>query len=66
MNEYILIGAAVLLFVSVLVSKISDRFGIPALLAFLILGMLAGSEGPGGIYFDDPALAQFISVIAMV
>ncbi len=66
MNEYILIGAAVLLFVSVLVSKISDRFGIPALLAFLILGMLAGSEGPGGIYFDDPALAQFISVIALV
>lgn len=66
MNEYILIGASILLLISVLVSKISDRFGIPALLLFLILGMLVGSEGLGGIYFDDPALAQFISVIALV
>ncbi len=66
MNEYILIGASILLLISVLVSKISDRFGIPALLLFLILGMLAGSDGPGGIYFDDPALAQFIGVIALV
>lgn len=66
MNEYILMGASVLLLVSVLVSKISDRFGIPALLLFLILGMLAGSEGPGGIYFDDPAIAQFVGVCALI
>lgn len=66
MNEYILIGTSILLLISVLVSKISDRFGIPALLLFLILGMLAGSDGPGGIYFDDPALAQFVGVIALV
>lgn len=66
MNEYILIGASILLLASVLVSKISDRFGVPALLLFLILGMLAGSDGPGGIYFDDPALAQFVGVIALV
>jgi cell volume regulation protein A len=66
MNEYILIGVSLLLLISVLVSKISDRIGIPALLLFLILGMLAGSDGPGGIYFDDPALAQFISVIALI
>jgi len=66
MNEYILIGASILLLISVLVSKISDRFGIPVLLLFLILGMLVGSEGLGGLYFDDPALAQFISVTALV
>ena len=66
MNEYILLAAAVLVLTSVLVSKISDRFGVPALLLFLILGMLAGSDGPGGIYFDDPALAQFIGVNALV
>ena len=66
MNEYILIGASILLLISVLVSKISDRFGVPALLLFLILGMLAGSDGFGGIYFDDPALAQFIGIIALV
>ncbi|MBM4422901.1 MAG: potassium/proton antiporter [Chloroflexi bacterium] len=66
MNEYVLIGASILLLISVLVSKISDRFGVPALLLFLILGMLAGSDGFGGIYFDDPALAQFIGIIALV
>ena len=66
MNEFVLIGASVLLLISVLVSKISDRFGVPALLLFLILGMLAGSEGFGRIYFDDPALAQFVGIIALV
>ncbi|MDI6695084.1 MAG: potassium/proton antiporter [Anaerolineales bacterium] len=65
MIEIILINAALLLLISVLVSKFSDHFGIPALLLFLILGMLAGSEGPGGIYFDDPAIAQFVGVIAL-
>lgn len=64
-NEFILIGVASLLLLSVLASKVSDRFGIPALLLFLALGMLAGSDGPGGIYFDDPALSQFIGIIAL-
>lgn len=66
MNVYVLIGASILLLISVLVSKISDRFGVPALLLFLVLGMLAGSDGFGGIYFDDPALAQFVGIIALV
>ena len=66
MNVYVLIGASILLLISVLASKISDRFGVPALLLLLVLGMLAGSDGFGGIYFDDPALAQFISIIALV
>jgi len=66
MNAFIFIGASILLLASVLASKVSDRFGVPALLVFLILGMLAGSDGPGGIYFDDPALAQFIGVIALI
>lgn len=63
--EYILIAAAVLLLSSVLASKVSDRFGVPALLLFLAVGMLAGSDGPGGIYFDDAALAQGIGVSAL-
>ncbi|MCZ2127094.1 MAG: potassium/proton antiporter [Anaerolineales bacterium] len=66
MNETTLIIAAVLLLVSVLVSKISDRFGVPTLLLFLALGMAAGSEGIGGIYFDNVALAKFIGIIALV
>lgn len=63
--ETILFVAASLLIVSVLSSKLFYRFGIPALLLFLIVGMLAGSEGPGGIYFDDPISAQSIGVVAL-
>ncbi|HSQ40194.1 MAG TPA: potassium/proton antiporter, partial [Anaerolineales bacterium] len=63
--EFILIIVASLLLISVLISRVSDRFGIPALLFFLALGMLAGSDGPGGIYFDDPALTQFVGIIAL-
>lgn len=64
--EYILLVAAALLIVSVIASKASTRFGIPALVLFLGIGMLAGSEGPGGIYFDDAALAQAIGVVALM
>ena len=64
--EYLLLGAAVLLLVSILASKASGRLGVPALALFLVIGMLAGSDGPGGIYFDDPRLAQWLGVIALV
>ncbi len=64
--DYILIAAGGLLLISIFASKISDRFGVPVLVLFLILGMLAGSDGVGGIYFDDPALAQSIGVVALV
>ncbi|MFY9609598.1 MAG: cation:proton antiporter, partial [Blastocatellia bacterium] len=63
--DHILVGASVLLLLSVLASKASSKLGIPALLLFLALGMLAGSDGPGGIYFDDARLAQSIGVIAL-
>ena len=53
--EEILLAASPLLFLSVLASKGSARLGVPAVLLFLGLGMLAGSDGPGGIYFDDAA-----------
>lgn len=49
----------------VLASKLSSRFGIPALLLFLVTGMLAGSEGPGGIPFDNPVLAMAIGSAAL-
>ncbi|MBI4525403.1 MAG: potassium/proton antiporter [Deltaproteobacteria bacterium] len=63
--EQILIGIAVILILSVFASKASEKYGIPALLLFLVLGMLAGSEGPGGVYFDDPWLAQALGVAAL-
>ncbi len=64
--EYILLGIAMLLLVSIFASKASGRFGVPALVLFLSVGMLAGSEGPGGIYFDNAQIAQFLGVIALV
>jgi len=63
--EYIFVGAAILLLLSIVASKTSGRLGVPALLFFLIIGMLAGSDGPGGIYFDDPWLAQSLGVLAL-
>ncbi|MBI2336117.1 MAG: potassium/proton antiporter [Deltaproteobacteria bacterium] len=65
MTEYILLGISVLLLLSVIASKVSARLGVPALLIFLGIGMLAGSDGLGGIHFDDPGLAQSIGVIAL-
>lgn len=64
--ETIILWAAVLTLISVLASKISDRFALPALLLFLVIGMLAGSEGIGGIYFDDFGIAKSIGVIALI
>jgi cell volume regulation protein A len=63
--EYILVAASILLLLSIIASKTSGRVGVPALLFFLIIGMLAGSEGLGGIYFDDPWLAQSLGVLAL-
>lgn len=61
----ILIGST-LLIASVLLSKASGRLGLPALLVFIGIGMLAGSEGPGGIAFDNYAVAQAIGIVALV
>ena len=63
--ELVFIGIAVLFLISIIANKFSERLGVPALLIFLIVGMLAGSEGPGGIPFDDPTLAQLIGIIAL-
>jgi len=63
--ETLLLAGGTLLLICVLASKISDRWGIPALLLFLAIGMLAGSEGPGGIYFDDPVIANAIGTVAL-
>lgn len=64
-TENILLVGSILLFVSLFVGKTSFKFGIPVLVLFLAIGMLAGSEGIGGINFDDPKMAQFIGIIAL-
>ena len=64
--EQFLLIAALLVFISIIISKVSYRLGIPSLLFFLLLGMIAGSEGIGGIYFDNPQITQAMGTIALV
>ena len=63
--ELILVGGA-LLAAGIAGALLADRVRIPGLLLFLGLGMLAGSEGLGGIEFDDPELARTLGTIALV
>lgn len=63
--ENILLVGSLLLFVSIIAGKTSYKFGVPTLLLFLAIGMLAGSDGIGGIHFDNPAIAQFIGVVSL-
>src|SRR5262245_20483356 len=55
-----------LLIVAVALSPVSRRLGVPALLILLGIGMAAGSEGLGGIPFDDYGLAFRLGTVALV
>jgi cell volume regulation protein A len=63
--EELLVGTALLLFLSIIASKASGRLGVPALILFVGIGVLAGSEGIGGIWFDDAHIAQRLGVVAL-
>src|SRR5690606_35871278 len=63
--ENILLVGSLLLFVSIIAGKTSYRFGVPTLILFLGIGMLAGSDGLGKIHFDDPEVAQFIAIVSL-
>jgi potassium/hydrogen antiporter len=54
-----------LLLLGILSSKLSSRLGMPVLVLFLVLGMFAGSEGVGGLEFEDYRLAHAIGTIAL-
>lgn len=58
--------ASVLLLLGVLASRLGGRLGLPGLLLFMAVGMLAGSDGLGGIWFDNYGLAQFVGVVTLV
>lgn len=61
-----LAAAGALLLLAGLLSAVSRRLGVPGLLVFLVLGMAAGSDGIGGIPFDDYALAFRLGTVALV
>ncbi len=60
----LLVGAV--LAASVLGALASARTGVPVLVAFLAFGMLLGSDGPGGIEFDDAELAREVGIVGLV
>lgn len=64
--ELFLFATALLLMLCVLISKATGRLGIPTLVVFLGIGIMAGSEGVGGIYFDNAYYAKILGVIALV
>lgn len=64
--EYLLLIGSVLVLLSIFIAKLSDRLGLPMLLLFIGIGMLAGSDGIGGIAFDNPSLAQSVAIVALI
>jgi cell volume regulation protein A len=64
LNLFLLIGTG-LMFTGLLLGSLSARFGVPSLLIFLVVGMLAGEDGIGGIQFDDFSTAYVIGNIAL-
>lgn len=64
--ELILFGVGLLLILTVMAGSVSSRFGLPALIGFIALGMMAGSDGAGGIRFSDYALAQNVGIVCLV
>lgn len=64
LNILYLVGA-VLIFASIMASTLSARLGVPLLLLFLVVGMLAGEEGILGIEFSQYAIANFVGQAAL-
>ena len=65
LSDNLLLLASLLVISAVLITKVGTRFGVPALLLFLLLGMAAGEDGLG-LSFDNYELAESIGHFAMV
>jgi cell volume regulation protein A len=63
--DRLILLTAVLLMLGILSSKLSSRMGLPVLVLFLLVGMLAGGEGLGGIAFENYALAHGVGTVAL-
>jgi cell volume regulation protein A len=60
-----LLVAALLLLISIFSSKLSLKYGVPALLIFLGIGMIVGSDGLSVVDFSDYQLAQSLGIVAL-
>jgi cell volume regulation protein A len=65
-TELALLAAGSLLVLSAIAARFVRRAGIPVVLLFLVLGMLAGSEGVGHVAFEDYALSYRVGTLALV
>ncbi len=63
--DRIILLAAVLILLGIASSKASARLGLPMLVLFLLVGMLAGEDGIGGIAFDNPVAAHALGTLAL-
>ncbi len=63
-NQWLFFGALLLL-AALMLGAWTSRWGIPSLLVFLLVGMLAGEDGPGGIQFDDHKLSFAVGNLAL-
>ncbi len=64
-ENILLIGALLILF-SIVVARAFDNFGVPTLILFLVVGMVAGENGIGRIHFNNYEAARSIGIIALV
>jgi potassium/proton antiporter, CPA1 family (TC 2.A.36) len=63
--QHLLLVIGVLVLASILAAAFTPRLGAPLLLVFLVIGMLAGSEGPGGLTFNSYPLANIAGIAAL-
>lgn len=63
--DVVLLVGSVLLLLGIASSKLSARLGVPVLVLFLVVGMLAGEEGLGRIRFDDYDVAYAVGTVAL-
>jgi cell volume regulation protein A len=61
----LLLVVGAILAASIVIALGAARTGLPVLVAFLALGMLLGSDGPGGIKFDDARLAREVGTVGL-
>ena len=64
--EKIMLGASIIILISAFSTKLSKRFNVPLLIIFLFIGMLAGSEGIGKVYFDDSNIAYIVATLSLI